>query len=203
MPQLRCRAITPTTTPGRIARTSSDAAAFTPDGGNWAIRDGGYAGTGPSADVTCVGAGSLFTASTLSNFSAADVRVHVKMTSLNRPDKVLVLRARDSGNRIELNFRANYVYDGQASGGDLTIAELVGCQDATHLDTGVVLIPHAMLQTLTVDVELRGQNFQVTVDGTVVYNNTLPVATTAGSAGFSVIYDAVELYDDFVVETLN
>jgi len=29
------------------------------------------------------------------------------------------------------------------------------------------------------------------------------LATTAGSVGFSVIYDAVELYDDFVVETLN
>jgi hypothetical protein len=192
--------------------SSSDAAKFTPDVGadagtnnaTWAIVNGAYVGTKPSGsgDVTCVGAGSLFTASNLSNFSAADVRVRVKMTSLTRVDKVLVLRERDSGDRFELNFRANYVENGQTTGGDLVIQELIGCQDTTHVDTGVVLIPHSLLQTLAVLVELRGQQFKVTVDGNVVYNMALPVAIAAGSVGFALI-DSAEMFDDLIVETLK
>ena len=57
------------------------------------------------------------TASLVNNFSAADVRVHVQMTSINRPDKVIVLRSHDSGDRVELNFIANYEYDGNQLGG--------------------------------------------------------------------------------------
>ena len=193
--------------------SSSDAAKFTPDVGadadagtnnaTWAIVNGAYVGTKPSGDVTCVGAGSLFTASNLSNFSAADVRVRVKMTSLTRVDKVLVLRERDSGNRIELNFRANYIDNGQTAGGDLVIQELIGCQATTYVDPGVVLIPHSLLQTLAVEVELRGQQFKVTVDGNVVYNMALSVVTAAGSVGFALIYDSVEMFDDLIVESLK
>jgi hypothetical protein len=183
--------------------SSGDAAAFTPDGGTWAIVDGAYVCNGPSGAVTCVDAGSMFTASTLSGFSAADVRVHAKMTSLTRVDKVLVLRSRDSGNRIELNFRASFESAGQSRGSDLVIQELVDCQYTERLGPGVALIPHTERQTIEVVVELRGQQIKVTADGNVAYNNTLPVTTAAGSVGCAVIFDSVEMFDDFVVETLK
>ena len=98
---------------------TSQGSSWMPDGGTWTVVNGQYVGTGPDDPVTCVGAGSLMTASLVDNFSAADVRVHVQMTSVDRPDKVIVLRSRDSGNRIELNFVAYWDYNGTQQGGFL------------------------------------------------------------------------------------
>ena len=57
----------------------------------------------------------------LDNFSAADVRVHVQMTSVDRADKVIVLRSRGSGDCIELNFVAFWDDSGAQQGGVLVI----------------------------------------------------------------------------------
>lgn len=187
---------------------SGDATAFTPQGGTWTIVNGGYVGRGPAKAVTCPETeGSKMTASTLSGFAAADVRVHAKMTSLTLADKVIVLRERGPGNRLEVNFRAGFVYDGQAGGDDMVIQELVDCQYSRHVQPGVVKIPHVELQAITVDVELRGQQIKVTVDDKVVYDHkvsdTVDVATAPGSVGFGVFYTGVQMFDDFVVETLK
>ena len=48
------------------------------------------------------------TTSVLSTLSATNVRLHARMTSMTRPDKVIVLRSQPSGNRIEVNFRSYF-----------------------------------------------------------------------------------------------
>jgi hypothetical protein len=182
---------------------SSDTTAFAADGGDWKPVDGAYFGHGPEAVVTCVDSDSKLTATTLTGFSAADVRVHAKLTSLSGVDKALVLRARDSGNRIEINFRANFVLDDATHGNDLVIQELINCEYKRYVNIGDVLIPHTAGQTIAVDVELSGQRVKVTVDGNVKYDSTLPVATAAGSVGFALFLNSVAMFDDFVVETLK
>jgi hypothetical protein len=183
--------------------SKDDTVSFTPQGGTWAIVNGGYIGVGPAAEVTCVGSGSLMTATMLNNFSATDVRVRAKLTSLTRIDKVLILRERDPGNRIEVNFRATHVYpDGSTVGGDLVIQELVGCQFTILLVPKTVLIPHDPLQTISVDVQLRGTHFHILVDGNVVFDNDVPVVTAAGSVGMAIITNTQALFDDFIVEKL-
>ena len=182
---------------------SASASSWVADGGTWTLDDGGYVGTGPSDPVTCPDAGSLLTASVLEGFSAADVRVHVKMTALVRSDKVIVLRSRDSRNRIELNFRAYYEYEGTQYGGDLIIQELVDCEQTIHVDQGEVSVPHEIGEAITADIELRGNHFTVSVDEAEVFDADLSVATDAGGVGFAVITDATTLYDDFVIEALQ
>lgn len=179
---------------------------FVPEAGTWVIANGAYQGTGPTAQVTCPnGNGSLMTASVLRNLSAQDVRVHVKMTSIDAPDKVLVLRSRAGGNRIELNFRANFVDDtGVAQGGELYIDGLVDCANPTYVGLGVVPVPHAIGQAIVADVQLVGQHLTAAVDGKTVYDDTLsqlPVAP--GSVGFAVFQEGTAQFDDFVVDVLK
>jgi len=147
--------------------------------------------------------GSLFTASTLTGFSAADVRVRAKMTSLTRVDKALVLRARDPGNRIELNFRATYVFDNQTSGADLVIQELVDCVYKRHVLQVSSLYRAAELQTIAVEVELRGQQFKITADGKVVYTRYTTGLNRRRERRFCGDILLEEMFDDFVVETLK
>jgi hypothetical protein len=182
---------------------SGAASSWVADGGSWTIDHGGYVGTGPTDPVTCPDAGSLMTASLLEDFSAADVRVHVKMTALVRSDKVIVLRSRDSGNRIELNFRAFYEYDGTRYGGDLIVQDLVDCEQTLHVNEAEASIPHETGDAITADIELRGTRLTVSVDGTEAFDGDLPVATDAGGVGFAVITQGETLYDDFVIEVLE
>ena len=186
---------------------SASAADFNPEAGTWAISDGRYNATGPSTQVTCPGGvdgGSGMIASVLGNLSAQNVRVHAKMTSVKAPDKVLVLRSRSGGNRIELNFVANFTYDGVDQGGALNISELADCVNTTYVaaNTNTVQVPHAIGQAIVVDVQLIGQHLTVVVDGRQVFDNTLPVSTVAGSVGFAVFRDAETEFDDFRVEVL-
>jgi len=187
----------------------ASAADFNPEAGTWVISNGSYDASGPSEQVTCPGgafAGSGMSASVLANLSALNVRVHAKMTSVQGPDKVLVLRSRPGGNRIELNFVANYTDNGVVQGGFLNISELVDCVNTTYLtaDSGnAVLIPHAIGQAIVVDVELVGSHLTVLVDGKNVFDDVVPVAIAAGSVGFAVFRDAETQYDDLVVEVLQ
>ena len=78
---------------------ASEASSWMPDGGTWTVVNGQYAAMGPADPVTCIGAGSYMTASLVDNFSAADVRVHVQMTSIESPrqgDRAPLARLRKS-----------------------------------------------------------------------------------------------------------
>jgi len=186
---------------------------FVPEAGTWMVASGTYTATGPSEQVTCPnGDGSLMTESVLAKLTAQDVRLHAKMTAVSSPDKVIVLRSRPGGNRIELNFRANFVFDGIAQGGDLHVSALVDCEQVTYVPVGTILIPHAVGQTVVVDVELIGRHLAVVVDGKTVFNDTLPLPNDAetvsfptepGKVGFAAFRQAVTRFDDFLVEVLN
>ena len=174
---------------------------WTPDGGTWTVVNGHYTGTGPADQVTCVNAGSLMTASLVDNFSAADVRVHVQMTSVDRADKVIVLRSRDSGDRIELNFVAFWGDSGAQQGGVLVIHQLVNC--AQSLLAPAISVPHSVGDTLTVDLDLRGTQLKVKVGGSQVFDGALAIPTDAGGVGVAVITGGTDYFDDFWVEALN
>jgi hypothetical protein len=191
-----------------------DASKFTPETGTWSVVDGAYHCVGPAdGQITCPGGaftGSGMTTSVLTGLAATDVRVHARLTSWTRPDKVLVLRSRPSGNRIEINFRS--LYDAH-DGGDLTISALVDCQDITFFSTTPISIPQYPYQSIAVDVELRGPRLRIAVNGAQVYDDvpqalgqdggTWLLPTDPGSVGFGVFLDGEDVFDDFVVEVLK
>lgn len=194
--------------------SASDSSNFTNEAGTWSVQDGTYHGVGPAdGQITCPGgahAGTGMTTSVLTTLSAADVRVHAKMTSWNNPDKVLVLRSRASGDRIEINFRS-YWADQQA--GDVVIQSLVGCQGITYVAPGTISVPQYPYQAIEVDVLLRGQRLSIAMDGKQIYDDS-PTATDvdggthllpteAGSVGFGVFWDGEDVFDDLVVEVLK
>lgn len=180
------------------------AADFVPEAGTWMVTNGTYTVVGPQNQVTCPdGDGSLMTASVLSNLSAKDVRVHAKLTAISSPDKVIVLRSRPNGNRIELNFRSNFVFEDVAQGGDLYIAALVDCTAVAYVPVATVLIPHAIGQTIVADVQLIGQNLTVAVDGKTVFDGNLPVPTEPGTVGLATFREAVTQFDELVVDVLD
>jgi hypothetical protein len=179
-----------------------------PEAGTWNVAGGIYTAIGPPDQVTCPpGGGTVMTASVLAGLSAQNVRVHAKMTSVVGVDKLLVLRSRPGGNRIEINFRANYVYNGTSSGGDLNVSDLVDCVDVgDYIQAGgpnSILIPHEVGQAIVADVQLIGQQLTIAVDGKVVFDGSLPLSTTPGSVGFAVFRNSVVLYDDFLVDVLD
>jgi hypothetical protein len=182
---------------------TSAGASWTPDGGTWTVVNGQYVATGPADPVTCVGAGSLMTASLVDNFSAADVRLHVQMTAVDRPDKVIVLRSRDSGDRIELNFVAYWDYNGVQVGGQLIIQELVNCTYFDRSPATPISIPHNVGDPITVDLVLRGTQLTVNFDGSQVFAGAITVATDPGGVGVGVITGGTVIFDDFWVEDLD
>jgi hypothetical protein len=125
------------------------------------------------------------------------------MTSLDRPDKVLVLRSRDSGNRLELNFVASWDDNGTPGGNVMVIQELVNCQQFFLVPPNTVSVPHNVGDTLTVDLVLRGTQLTVKVGGTQVFDGALTIATAPGSVGVGVITGGSAIFDDFWVEALN
>jgi len=173
------------------------------DGGEWAAVDGTYEVTGPAEPASCPETGSLITASLAPDISAANVRVSAQLTDLERADKVLVLRSRDSGNRIELNFRSFHDDEGVIYGGDLVVQELVDCMLTTHVLPQTVEVPHELAESLVVDVELRGTALTVVVGGETVFEDEVPVSIEPGGVGFGVITSGVARFDDLVVEVLE
>jgi hypothetical protein len=186
---------------------SSDAAAFTPEAGVWSVVDGRYQGTGPEMAASCEADGTWMSGSIVPGLSAADVRVRVELTGVGSADKVLILRSAGSGDRIELNFRANYGSGEPMLGGDLIVQELVGCAGAFRIPEGEVPIPHAITDTLQVEVELRGQSLTVNVDGEVVLDTvfTTPnlLRTGAGNVGLGVFIGGTVQFDNLLIEALD
>jgi hypothetical protein len=194
--------------------SASDCGNFTNEAGTWSVTDGTYHGVGPAdGQVTCPGgqhAGTGMTTSVLTTLSAADVRVHARMTSCNNPDKVLVLRSRASGDRIEINFRS-YWENQQA--GDVVVQALVGCRELFFVAPDTIRVPQYPYQAVEVDVQLRGQRLTIAMDGKQLYDGS-PTATDvdggthllpteAGSVGFGVFWDGEVVFDDLVVEVLK
>jgi hypothetical protein len=184
----------------------AQASDFAPEAGTWTVSNGSYLACGPVKQVTCSTTnGSQMTASVLRNLIAQDVRVHAKMTSVDSPDKLLVLRSRPGGNRIELNFRAKFVDDADTpQGGELYIDGLVDCANPIYVTVGVLPLPHVIGQAIVADVQLIGQHLTVVVDGKTVFDNTLPQLPTApGSVGVAVFLTGQAQFDDFLVEVLK
>ena len=169
---------------------SGRAVGWMPEAGEWAVVEGRYVGVGPeSADVTGCGA-SQMVASLREGSTAEDVSVHVAMTSRERVDKVIVLRASDASNRIEINVRAA-PYD------DLVVQELVDCEVVRLVPEGEVAVPNAVGQTIDVDAALIGSRLTVAVDGTTVLDRELEFANRgAGLQGLAVITRAEAVFDD-------
>jgi hypothetical protein len=178
--------------------SASDISNFTNEAGTWSIEDGTYHGLGPQD-------GQILT-----TLSAADVRVHARMTSWTSPDKVLVLRSLASGSRIEVNFRS---YWGNQQAGDLVIQSLVDCQQFSYLAPDTIRVPQYPYQAVEVDVQLRGERLTIAMDGKQLYDDS-PIATdgdggtyglptNAGSVGFGVFWDGETVFDNLVVEVLK
>lgn len=186
---------------------SGTAADFAVEGGEWAVVDGAYVGTGPEVAPSCVQDGTGMAAAILDDINASDVRVRAKISGIDRADKTIVLRHRTPSNRLELNFRANYGSGEGAGGGDLVVQELVDCFGHFRVEPETILVPHAITDVLEVDIELRGQRLRVMVNGAQVLDRTFSGAnllnTTAGQTGVAVITNGNARYDDLVVEALT
>ena len=194
--------------------SASDSSNFTNEAGTWSVQDGTYHGLGPQdGQITCPGgphAGSGMTTSVLTSLSAADVRVHARMTSWTTPDKVLVLRSHASGDRVEINFRS---YWGNQQAGDVVIQSLIGCQQFQYVGPDTIRVPQYPYQAVDVDVQLRGQRLTIAMDGNQLYDDSPTVTdvdggmhslpTEAGSVGFGVFWNGEDVFDDFVVEVLK
>lgn len=179
-----------------------------PDGGEWTFVNEGYVGAGPPLEsVTCGETGSLMTASLLPDVVATDLRVRAQLTSVQRVDKVIVLRARDSSNRVELNFRASFDDNGTPQGGDLVVQELVDCLRVERIAPGELPAAHEVGESIDVDISLRGQQLTVLVNGAPVLGGVqgvLPTLTSGpGGVGVGVIADGITRFDDLIVDVLD
>lgn len=172
-----------------------EAGSWTSTGGHFSVSGGRYIGEGPDeVDAGACGA-SLMTASLREGSGSADVAMHAELRSLERVDKVLVLRASDPSNRIELNFRADPL-------NDLIVQELVDCELVYHTAEGEIPLPHAMEDTLEIDVELRGDRLIVMRDGELVVDRAFDFANAEGDVGVAVIEGGVTSFDSVWIERL-
>lgn len=183
--------------------TSDSSTRWLVEGGQWAVSSGAYVGSGPATPLSCVQTGSQITAALVTGFSARDLRLHAQLTGVQRADKVVVLRARDPQNRVELNFRAGYDDGGTRRGGDLVIQELRNCVQTLHVGPGTLSIPHELGETLVVELELRGASLGVWVEGRQIFQGEVPISTSAGAVGVGVISGGITRFDDLFVQSLD
>lgn len=166
------------------------------ESGEYSVEDGRYIGEGPDELDGSVCAASLMSASLREGSSAQDVAMHAELRSLERVDKALVLRARDSSNRIEINFRADPL-------NDLMVQELVDCELVYHTEEGEIPLPHAMEDDLDIEVQLRGDRLVVFRDGEQVMDREFDFANdAAGQVGVAVIDRSLTSFDSVWVEVL-
>lgn len=187
-------------------------------GDTWRIVDGQYEGVGTQGQPDVCGE-SFISASVVGGFSAADVRVRARLTAVVRNDAILVLRAADEANRIELNFRAGDA-EGTALVADIAVQDIQACVVSTYVNP-YDPAQHTLLpgnprigEPFDVMVELRGQELRVWVNDTELTfadGNVFPMLPTdPGGVGFGVIaspMDGVDRgrthFDYVVVESLD
>jgi len=175
--------------------SDGEEASWAPEGGGFSVSGARYVGEGPAEVDGSVCGASRMTASLREGSRSTDVTMHVEMRSLERVDKVLVLRATDDSNRIELNFRAD-PYN------DLIVQELIDCELVYHTTDGEVVVEHAMGTTLEVDVTLRGNRLIVRRKTETVLDREFDFANTEGDVGVAVIERGVSSFDSVWVEVL-
>lgn len=162
--------------------------AWEAEAGTWSVVDARLLGEGPETlDGLDCGA-SRMSAALRTGSEASDLAMHVELTAHRRSDQVIVLRASDASNRIELNFRADPY-------GDLVVQEIVDCEVVFHVPSAMVEVPHAMEQPIAVDVSLVGEHLIVIVDGETVLERDIPFANTTGRQGVAVIDRARTSFD--------
>ena len=173
--------------------SSGRADQWNPEGGIWTATDGRYAATGNSD--TRSACGHPTNQSLIKNFRARDLEVTLDMTSIARVDKFLVLRATDSDNQIELNFRAERP---GAFPADLIVQEKSACRFVLHTPEFSVLIPaHQVGQAVHVRARLTGTRLRVWIDAVPILDRKFPFSARAGNVGVGVVEAGAAAFDNF------
>lgn len=172
---------------------------WSPSGGLWDVIDGRYVGEGTDERFGC---GEFPTNQTLiRDFEARDVDLTLDMASIERVDKIVVLRSADPDNQIEVNFRAERPGEFPA---DLIVQERSQCAFTLLTPEFSVLIPpHQVGQTIHVRVQLVHDRLRVWIDGTLVLNRSFPFSERTGALGVDVIGGGVTAFDNVFVHRLG
>lgn len=174
--------------------------AWIPEGdSDWSVIGGEYVGSVTSTRTSSCGA-SLMMTSMFQPISARNVSVELDMRSIARADKIVVLRGLDGSNRIELNFRAQFV---TPYPGDLVVQELRSCQQISHAPIFTILVPHQSGQTIHAEITLIADRLTVVVDGTTVLDTSYGLADRTGRIGVGVIEGGAAAFDNIVIRSLD
>ena len=179
--------------------STGNADRWSPSGGLWGVADGRYVGEGTDERFGC---GEFPTNQTLiRDFEARDVDLSLDMTSIERVDKMVVLRSADSDNQIAVNFRAERPGEFPA---DLIVQERSQCAFTLLTPEFSVLIPpHQVGQTIHARVLLVHDRLGVWIDGTLVLNRSFPFSERTGAVGVDVIGGGVTAFDNVFVHRLG
>ncbi len=159
---------------------SGNASRWDEKSGIWTVSNGKYIGEGTGNAFCQAGPSSIYE-TLIRQYIARDVVAEVDMKSIERVDKIIILRSADSGSQIELNFRANPF-------GDLIVQERVNCEGFIYTPEFSVPIPHQVGQTIHVRLKLIGQKLSVWIDDVLVLDRTFNFKNTkAGQGGVAVI----------------
>lgn len=170
---------------------------YTPDtklgeDGIFEIVDGRLVGHGPDAGED----ESLMTHLILPEFTGKDLHISLETTSMQRVDKVLLLRSVDSSNRLQLNFRA---LTGDGDYGDLIVQETRDGVFTLLTDPGEIPIGHELGETIKIEVWLINKYLRVRVNDEVVVSRDFNIAMVTGRMGVGVIDHSLTVFDDLVI----
>ena len=178
---------------------SGDADHWNPRGGTWKITDGQYIGEGTTD--TSSDCDILKNQALIRDLEGCDVDIRLDMKSIQRVDKLLVLRSVNPGNQIELNFRAERP---GAFAADLIVQERTNCHFILHTPEFSVLIPpHQVGQTIHTRTLLIGRRVLVWIDNVLVLNRLFPIAVRKARIGLGVIEQGVTAFDNVKVHVLR
>jgi hypothetical protein len=173
---------------------SGSASGWSIDGGTWAVVDGRYVGAG--ASDTSSPCGQPTNETLIEDLEGGDVDMQLDMTSIQRVDKLIVLRSADPDNQIELNFRAERPGEFPA---DLIVQERVSCQQTLYTPEFSVPAPHQLGQTIHVRIKLKGDRLQVWMDNKQLLNKEYPFVAKQGKIGLRVIEGGTTAFDNVEV----
>jgi hypothetical protein len=172
---------------------------WNPQGGVWSVTDGQYIGSGTFD--TFSNCGFLTNQTLIRDLEALDAEVLLDMKSIERVDKLVVLRSADPDNQIELNFRAERPGEFPA---DLIVQEKTNCQFTLHTPEFSVLIPpHQLGQAIHSRILLIGRRLLVWIDRALVLNRSFPFSVRTGRLGLGVIEGGVTAFDNVEVHVLK
>lgn len=175
---------------------SGNASRWNEESGIWTVSNGKYIGEGTGNEI-CPSSESSISQTVIAQYIARDVVAEVDMKSIERIDKLIILRSTDPSNQIEVNFRANPY-------GDLIVQEKVNCEGFLYTPEFSVLIPHQVGQTIHVRLKLIGQQLSVWIDNVLVLDRAFNFKnTTTGQGGLGVIEAGKTEFDNVKVLKLD